>query len=67
MNGGSMIFLQRPVNVLHLEIIPQAAAISLQPGRCSVAFSVERFLLSAQQSHLGWPPPRLGGHILLCF
>lgn len=57
-NGGSMIFLQRPVNVLHFEIIPQADAIRLQPGRMFSGLCVKLFLPSAQQqltNHLGTP------------
>lgn len=47
-----MIFLQRPVNVLHFEIIPQAEAIRLQPRLMLGGLSVKLFLLSPQQQQL---------------
>lgn len=62
-----MIFLQRPVNVLHLEIIPQAKAVRLQLGLMFSGLSVELLLLSEQQqltNHLGSPFLRLVVQIL---
>lgn len=53
-----MIFLQRPVNVLHFEIIPQAEAIRLHSRLMFSGLSVKLFLLSPQQqltNHLGSP------------
>lgn len=58
-NEGSMIFLQRPANVLHFEIIPQAEAIGLQPRLMFSGLSVKLFLLSAadESPWLAFPLP----------